>query len=391
MNFSEAMQMLGTKLQGKYGHLGFKYKKSDKTLTRHSKNFTYMIAFSSFGGNTKDSISIEVCYIINTRPYDPYGYAKPDINTQPLFYSLRDNEIYLDIGNEEKIYNAFEVVCQWMDKILIPKMNELCATEQCGSDGGERAWTPMNKESLTEKLLDLVEGRETPETWRSWWDEHETELETLLSRGEFLKLKPCRHGFQWVPVFGSQKGAIAILEKSGTAFEASNLYQEQYLAELDAFCKEQERVQREKQKEFKTNNPELFGRYPKFSKALAKGLDPSDEIQPAATEEQIASQESVLNFTLPAQVREFFLLTAGINVSTGVIVELSGTFHLTIHGERYCVLGEFWKEADGDQLLLRPGEETIWYYAHEQDKVKRLCNDMTELLEKKLARYLNEQ
>lgn len=96
MNFSEAMQMLGTKLQGKYGHLGFKYKKSDKTLTRHSKNYTYMIAFSSFGGNTKDSISIEVCYIINTRPYDPYGYAKPDINTQPLFYSLRDNEIYLD-------------------------------------------------------------------------------------------------------------------------------------------------------------------------------------------------------------------------------------------------------------------------------------------------------
>ena len=41
-------------------------------------------------------------------------------------------------------------------------------------------------------------------------------------------------------------------------------------------------------------------------------------------------------------------------------------------------------------LLLRPGEETIWYYAHEQDKVKRLCNDMAELLEKKLARYLNE-
>lgn len=98
MNFNEAMQILGGKLQGKYGHLGFKYKKSDKTLTRHSKNFTYMIAFSSFGGNTKDSISIEVCYIINTRPYDPYGYAKPDINTQPLFYSLRDNEIYPDIG-----------------------------------------------------------------------------------------------------------------------------------------------------------------------------------------------------------------------------------------------------------------------------------------------------
>ena len=63
----------------------------------------------------------------------------------------------------------------------------------------------MNKESLTVKLLDLVEGRETPETWWSWWDEHETELETLLNRGEFLKLKPCRHGFQWVPVLTSQR------------------------------------------------------------------------------------------------------------------------------------------------------------------------------------------
>ena len=249
----------------------------------------------------------------------------------------------------------------------------------------------MNSEVLAIKLLDLAEGRETPESWRSWWDEHEPELENLLSRGEFLKLKPCRHDFRWVPVLTSQKGAIAILEKSGTAFEASNLYQERYLAELDAFCKEQERVQRKKQKEFKANNPELFCRYPKFSKALAKALEPSDEIQPAATEEQIASQESVLDFTLPAQVREFFLLTAGIQVSTGVILSLSGMFDLTIHGERYCVLGEFWKEADGDQLLLRPGEETIWYYAHEQDKVKRLCSDMTELLEKKLARYLNEQ
>ena len=64
MNFNEAMQILGNKLQEKYGHLGFKYKKSDKTLTRHSKNFIYMIAFSSFGREHKgkqifDNQSIE--------------------------------------------------------------------------------------------------------------------------------------------------------------------------------------------------------------------------------------------------------------------------------------------------------------------------------------------
>mgnify|MGYP001027733457 CR=1 FL=1 len=42
----------------------------------------------------------------------------------------------------------------------------------------------MNKETLTAKLLDLVEGRETPESWRSWWDEHEPELEALLDEAE---------------------------------------------------------------------------------------------------------------------------------------------------------------------------------------------------------------
>lgn len=74
---------------------------------------------------------------------------------------------------------------------------------------------------------------------------------------------------------------------------------------------------------------------------MAKALDPSDEIHPAATAEQIGSREEILEFVLPAQVREFFLLTAGIHVSTGVIIELSELFELTIHEERYCVLGEF--------------------------------------------------
>ena len=97
----------------------------------------------------------------------------------------------------------------------------------------------MDSEVLTVKLLDLAEGRETPETWWSWWDEHETELETLLGREEFLKLKPRRHGFQWVPVLGSQKGAIAILEKSGLAFEAIKTFNsfKEKIRNLRKLCK----------------------------------------------------------------------------------------------------------------------------------------------------------
>lgn len=96
--------------------------------------------------------------------------------------------------------------------------------------------------NLQKKLLDLVEGRETPDSWQNWWNTYASELEHLLNRGELLKIKPCEHDFSWVPILTSQKGAIAYLEKNEVAFQASPLYQERYCAELDAYCKEQGRV-----------------------------------------------------------------------------------------------------------------------------------------------------
>lgn len=38
----------------------------------------------------------------------------------------------------------------------------------------------MDNETLIAKLLELAEGRESPESWRDWWDRHESKLETLL-------------------------------------------------------------------------------------------------------------------------------------------------------------------------------------------------------------------
>jgi hypothetical protein len=56
----------------------------------------------------------------------------------------------------------------------------------------------------------------------------------------------------------------------------------------------------------------------------------------------------------------------------------------------YLVLGEFWKEADGDLLLIKPdGAPTpIYYYSHGSDKMKKLCGDTGDLMEKKFSYYL---
>ena len=40
----------------------------------------------------------------------------------------------------------------------------------------------MNSAILTAKLLALVEGKETPESWLSWWSDHESQLETGVGR-----------------------------------------------------------------------------------------------------------------------------------------------------------------------------------------------------------------
>ncbi len=247
----------------------------------------------------------------------------------------------------------------------------------------------MMMETINEKLLSLVEGRETPESYQNWWLKHEHELERVLNRGEFLRLKPKDHDFLWVPILTSQKGAIAILERKGLPFSKSNLYQEKYLEELDVYCKDKKKREQEKKKKVKEEHPNLFEHYPKFTNALVKSLDENDVIKQGATQEEIRKAEEKLSFAFPEQVQRFFLITSGIDLSTGIKVVLNEMFSMEIKEKQYLVLGEFWKEADGDQLLLCHDEETIWYYAHEQNKVKKLCNDMNEFLEKKLSRYLS--
>lgn len=72
----------------------------------------------------------------------------------------------------------------------------------------------MNNNILTAKLLDLVEGRETPESWWNWWNDQEVEVERLLLFADFQSLRAQKQNFAWLPV----KEAVSILEKKGISF-----------------------------------------------------------------------------------------------------------------------------------------------------------------------------
>lgn len=247
----------------------------------------------------------------------------------------------------------------------------------------------MHMNDLQSKLLSLVEGHESPESYQEWWQNNQDMLAQLLSRGEFLKLKPCKHQLRWVPILTSQKAACAILDRLQLSYKRSNYYQEQYLSELDALSLEHKKRQQARRKQFIQDHEDFSLAYPKFAKALACVLDESDTLKIGASEPLIDAAQESIGFVLPSKVRAFFRHATAIRLSSGVSIELDALYKHTFRDEQYCVLGEFFLHADGDLLLLRATEETIYYYAHTNDEVRVLCKDMDELVEKILKKYIS--
>ncbi len=61
------------------------------------------------------------------------------------------------------------------------------------------------------------------------------------------------------------------------------------------------------------------------------------------------------------------------------ILKLVQTIIANTKGEGEKAGEDFWVKAE--KLYYTALIGYIWYYAHEQDKVRRLCNDITELLD----------
>ena len=78
----------------------------------------------------------------------------------------------------------------------------------------------MHMNDLQSKLLSLVEGHESPESYQEWWQNNQDMLAQLLSRGEYLKLKPCKHQLRWVPILTSQKAAWYLVDFTGVKFKS---------------------------------------------------------------------------------------------------------------------------------------------------------------------------
>lgn len=254
----------------------------------------------------------------------------------------------------------------------------------------------MDKNDFIEQMKKLAACELSPEEWLEWWRRNESDSMPFLdiSKGEYGRIKPGEHDFVWVPVLCSHEGAVRYLEDRQIPHEKCDAYRKNYEKELADYAKAVKKEENRKLAELKTVHPLLFERYPKFAGSLKFVYSLGDTLAAGATEEQIRKQEKFLGFSLPEDIAAFFRVMAELHTE-GLEIRLNLLRMAEIDGKTYCVLGEFWKEADGDLLLFDPRDTSvptrIYYYAHERNTVKLLKKGMAEVVEKTFVHYNRSQ
>jgi len=255
----------------------------------------------------------------------------------------------------------------------------------------------LSKEAFEEKMLALAACKLTFEEWETWWNIHKLAVKDMVVPSTFLLLNTLKYGGRaWATMVDTQWGAVRYLESQKIPFENSTLYkkkadieQAKFLAEADKKFKEAKKARKAENEKLKAQYPLLFEKYPRFGNSLKNTFYDGDRIGQGVTEAEL----SMTPLELPEDIKQFFKIVSVIDVE-GITIEFSSLRIELLCGKEYLVLGEYWKEADGDLLLInlnKPQLPTpIYYYAHGLNKVKKLCGSIDDLMEKKFSWYNNQ-
>lgn len=114
-------------------------------------------------------------------------------------------------------------------------------------------------------------------------------------------------------------------------------------------------------------------------------------LEKGATFEEVMKFEKYLNKQFPESIRNHFLVSKGIEFD-GFRLILDEVFVQQIIDEECIILGTFFKEADGDLLILKDNikDEKIYYYSHYKNELRELASNITELFNIELLSYIDE-
>lgn len=246
---------------------------------------------------------------------------------------------------------------------------------------------------FADPLKDLAEGRTEPEAWLAWWAAHAAEVEAACPRGWFLKLKPkqVEQSVQGAANL-SQQGACEVLGKLNIAFVRSDRYLKAWQGELQQFIATEKAKREARAEQFEPVFTALARLFPKLARFLKTRVGDIQRLDGPASEQDLAAVELSLGAPLPEVYRSFLRCTKGLHME-GLALGLSEISEDVVVLDRQpqtktIRIGEYWLEADGDQVLLAysispAADPPVYYYAHEARKntAREIAPSISEWIE----------
>jgi hypothetical protein len=246
---------------------------------------------------------------------------------------------------------------------------------------------------FADALMALAEGRTEPDDWLSWWAEHATSVEAVCPRGWFLRLVPKANDGPLrtaQAVLWSQGGAFYVLDKLGVAAERSARYSETYEAEFARWARAERTKEKRRAAELKPHIDALATDFPKLARFLRNHRDDVESMRPGASDAELDELARTLGVPLPAAYRTFLSRTRELVVGDTLRLTEDHPFvvvstKVALPTDGMVCFGEYWLEADGDQVLfdLRDGnpDPPALYYAHGRRSVEQAATSFTRWVE----------
>lgn len=249
----------------------------------------------------------------------------------------------------------------------------------------------MNEQKITEKFIELLEGKLSAEEWKIWFFENGPNVETICGRTNFLKIKTKDSNTDIQNVYYGQTAVCNWLKSKNIAVNVSDIYKKKYEEEFDAYCKAHDEKRKQLKKSVELKYSRLKGKYPKLLRQLTKSYDEYTKIGAGKSIDEIEIKENELSVKFSDELKTFFNHIAVFEFE-GVEINFNYLDKLLFDEKEFLILGEFWQYGDGDKLLYDIDKQRIVVFAHEFNlpKIIKQGETMTEFVEKILVRHLKE-
>lgn len=249
----------------------------------------------------------------------------------------------------------------------------------------------MNEQQLTEKFIELLDGKLSAKEWKIWFFENAPNVEKICGRTNFLKIKTKDSNSDIQNVYYGQTAVYNWLKSKNIEVNLSDIYKKSYEKEFDDNCKVHDEKRKQLKKSVEIKFSHLKEQYPKLLRQLTKSYDEYTKIGAGKSIDEIEIKENELSLKFSDELKTFFNHIAVFEFE-GVEINFNYLYKQLFGEKEFLILGEFWQYGDGDKLLYDIDKQCIVVFAHEYNLPKKIkqAQTMTEFVEKILVRHLKE-